>query len=129
MYITKSCIWSSLDWKFILFYSFEFLWKYTGMWWWLQNSCMRLKILGHFSGLKELNNVALISHHNVLHTLLSFVRNTQAAVTLNISGHFHSFWIPLFEHLMCSGKMACSLQCLSNINACPVYWFGICFKF
>jgi hypothetical protein len=81
----------------------------------------------HWSqGIKQ--NVALIFHHHVFHTFYVFCRNTQATLTLNISGHFHIFWMPLFEHFMCSGKMACSLQWLSNINACPVYWFWNLFK-
>jgi len=127
--IIKSCIWSSLDWKFVLICSFEYLWQYTGMWWWLQKSCMRLEMPGHFIGHKVLNSmwhwyliIMFFTH------FMSFVGNTHATLTLNISGQFHIFWMPLFEHFMCSGKMACSLQWLSNINACPVYWFWNLFK-
>lgn len=80
----------------------------------------------HWSqGIKQ--NVALI-FHQVFHTFMSFVGNTQATLTLNISGHFHIFWMPLFEHFICSGKMTCSLQCLSNINAGRVHWFWNLFK-
>jgi len=129
LYNIKSCIWSSLDWKFILFCSFKFLWQYTGMWWWLQKSCMNVGNAGalHWSQAIK-RNVALISHHHVFTHFISIVGNKQATLTWNISFHFHIFWMPLFEHFICSGKMACSLQCLSNLNACPVYWFWNLFK-